>query len=569
MNHSITSSSRLSSLHRRSTVEPTPRANFVRAVLVLLLRLPVVLHVRLRRPVPPPVLPHDRVHQQLPPPVIAAVRHHRAIQRGVDVVRLRAVERVPVGFRLLHSRAVHVLVDVEHRVSQPARASHHRHGAVPHRDQLREPARLEHGRHEDHVGGGVDEVRQRLVEREDEAGLPRVLLVELVREVVEVVLHVAVRGGPQQDELPALLERALRRVLDQVHALLLREARDDADDGRPGLREVHREPLRELRLRRLFSRFPHLDVDAVADAHELLFVVLDRVVVRDLSRVRRRDGRRERASLQRATEEVLAKLEVVDRDHRRRRRRQERAAREDDRRGRPIVRVHDVGLVHAVLQPVQRALREKLEAHVVVAAAVDAPDVEVAVVGLQKHDGHLLHLAPPHVQNDTLELELLRLLQDHLDGVPLLHDGAAERGDDVAHAANLGDRRHLHGDVHDPQLRVAPSRALRVYVVIERVVAVVFRLAAVPAVVEEKIHHVRVRGRRHRRLERGERRRPARRVVRPLHLDRTERLSVRPSVPAPLHEHLVDVVQRVITVVLLVTGPSAPTPSSGPWRPAS
>ena len=70
---------------------------------------------------------------------------------------------------------------------------------------------------------------------------------------------------PQQDELPALLERALRRVLDQVHALLLREARDDADDGRPGLREVHREPLRELRLRRLFSRFPRPRVEPLRE----------------------------------------------------------------------------------------------------------------------------------------------------------------------------------------------------------------------------------------------------------------------------------------------------------------
>lgn len=44
----------------------------------------------------------------------------------------------------------------------PHPPAHHRHAAVAQRDHLSEAARLKHGRHQHDVGGGVDEVRQRL-----------------------------------------------------------------------------------------------------------------------------------------------------------------------------------------------------------------------------------------------------------------------------------------------------------------------------------------------------------------------------------------------------------------------
>eukprot|EP00955_Chlamydomonas_euryale_P009418 100664-Chlamydomonas_euryale.AAC.1 len=71
---------------------------------------------------------------------------------------------------------------------------------------LCQPTRLKHRRHDDDVGGGVDEVREWLVILEAEAR--------------NVAVH----------KLAAALGRAERGVLDKVDALLWREPRDDADD---------------------------------------------------------------------------------------------------------------------------------------------------------------------------------------------------------------------------------------------------------------------------------------------------------------------------------------------------
>ena len=81
------------------------------------------------------------------------------------------------------------------------------------------------------------------------------------------------------------LERAPARVLDQVDALLLRQARHHAHQ-RSRLAQLHAQPLAQLAARRGFAlgvrvgvvaerhvlireRVPELDVDAVADAHHL------------------------------------------------------------------------------------------------------------------------------------------------------------------------------------------------------------------------------------------------------------------------------------------------------------
>ena len=69
---------------------------------------------------------------------------------------------------------------------------------------------------------------QRLVEREDEGG---VVGLQPRRERVESPLDFRVRRRAQKDELRAAVEGAPCGVLDQVHALLFRQARHHRDDG--------------------------------------------------------------------------------------------------------------------------------------------------------------------------------------------------------------------------------------------------------------------------------------------------------------------------------------------------
>ena len=58
----------------------------LRRVLRTLRRLPVVLHVRIRRVRPPPVLPHHRGDQRVPVGLLALVHLHSAVQGVLDVV---------------------------------------------------------------------------------------------------------------------------------------------------------------------------------------------------------------------------------------------------------------------------------------------------------------------------------------------------------------------------------------------------------------------------------------------------------------------------------------------------
>ena len=61
---------------------------------------------------------------------------------------------------------------------------------APHGKHLREPARLEHGQHEQHVGARVDQVAQRLVVGEQQARAVRVCARQLLRQRVEVRLGI-------------------------------------------------------------------------------------------------------------------------------------------------------------------------------------------------------------------------------------------------------------------------------------------------------------------------------------------------------------------------------------------
>ena len=426
-------------------------------------------------------------------------------------------------------------------------------------------------------------MRERLVVGKHKARLAREPVADVLRHLVELVLNVSVGRAAQEDNLPAVLNRAVHGVLDHVDPFLVRQPRHDAHERHRVVRGWHRhlKPLRELALGDRLAvfprvgvvvllealvrhRVPNLDVDAVADAHEFLFVNPDRALVGNLAGVRRRHGGRERRALHRPADEVLPKVEVVDGEHGGAPRRQPRSPREDSRRRRPVVAVHHVHLGVRHLQPLQRALAEEVEPDVVVAPAVDAPDVEVAVLRLQESHRDVLDVAFPDVDLDAVARELIRevqavdllvvhavvLGQDHLDVVTLLDDGAGERGDDVAHASNLRDGRHLHRDVDHAHDGVAAARgAGDVDVVIEAVLAVVVPLAVGLRVLEVKVHDVsvlrdknlsRVRGfgvwspRQHARIRRK-------------HLRGSEPVRVRPPVPRALDEHVVGA-QRALGV---------------------
>ena len=99
---------------------------------------------------------------------------------------------------------------------------------LSYRDQLRQTARLEHRRHDDQVRSGIDQMRQRLVERKDKRGAVRL---QPRSERVESALHLRVRRRTQEDKLGATVEGPPGRVLDQVHALLFGQPRDHSDDG--------------------------------------------------------------------------------------------------------------------------------------------------------------------------------------------------------------------------------------------------------------------------------------------------------------------------------------------------
>ena len=53
----------------------------------------------------------------------------------------------------------------------------------------------------------------------------------MTRHLVELFLDLRIGGTPQQHELAAAVEGAVRGVLDEVDALLVREAADDTNDG--------------------------------------------------------------------------------------------------------------------------------------------------------------------------------------------------------------------------------------------------------------------------------------------------------------------------------------------------
>eukprot|EP00982_Pelagococcus_subviridis_P011371 31082-Pelagococcus_subviridis.AAC.1 len=284
-----------------------------------------------------------------------------------------------------------------------------------HGDHLRQTARLEHGRDEDEIRGGVHQVRQRLVEREAKR---RVGPAHAPGERVEVALDPRVRRGAEEDELRASLQRVPDRVLDQVEALLRRQTRDDADERlvrAPGEPEPALDLLARASLPRLVRvrvvvhrkeligvRVPNLRVDAVPHAVELAVRrrAAHRGVTAHLPRVRRRNRRRDLARGARHTNLSLAVVHVVDReDHVRFPQAvlvvvaPERAR---DLRGGPVVAVQNVRLATRLEKELERGVAEKVKSLPIVVPAVHRVLREHPVRGLDEKHLDVLDDAPRH-----------------------------------------------------------------------------------------------------------------------------------------------------------------------------
>mmetsp|Transcript_8216 Transcript_8216/g.34306 ORF Transcript_8216/g.34306 Transcript_8216/m.34306 type:complete len:793 (-) Transcript_8216:211-2589(-) len=193
--------------------------------------------------------------------------------------------------------------------------------------------------------------------------------------------------------------------------------------------------------------------------------------------------------------------------------------------------MNDVGVSLALEQELERRLAEEAEAlgvrerNLEVVGAVNHADLEHAILGVDEVRVHALHEAVVHavVRHAPAEasdlgeildgavIQSVVLREDHLNLVTLFLRGARERRHDVAQTANLGDGRHLDGDVRDVQRRLLHGGVLHREVVVAPEVVVV-RGALADPVGEDEIHHPRVFGNLHGELdERGRLRRPSHR----------------------------------------------------------
>mmetsp|Transcript_5255 Transcript_5255/g.15874 ORF Transcript_5255/g.15874 Transcript_5255/m.15874 type:complete len:221 (-) Transcript_5255:3033-3695(-) len=169
--------SNLVNLQRTRMPSPTTCAS---SSILRLLRAVVELHIVQCRTVPAPVLLHYALLQPAEPSVVVVPRVDRAVERVVERALVGALKREPVGALRAVDVGVRgapyvprgaplVKVHVKHGVLEPAGVAHDGHRAVAHRNHLCQPTRLKHRRHDDDVGGGVDEVREWLVILEAEA----------------------------------------------------------------------------------------------------------------------------------------------------------------------------------------------------------------------------------------------------------------------------------------------------------------------------------------------------------------------------------------------------------------
>ena len=374
-----------------------------------------------------------------------------------------------------------VRVEVADGVDQAARRSDHGDGAIAHPDQLAEAAGLEPGRHQDHVGAGVDQLGQVVVEADRGRHLVRVL----GRLVAEEVLVAAVPGA-EDNELEALLDDRRQGLLDKVEALLVVESRDHRDDRCLALGEAEHRPevgLVEALGRRLGGRVmvkhgrvrlrvEELDVDAVDDPVQLVRLAAEEGVhplaelrFLDLLRVALADGVDDVGEVNAAAEDVDDVVEVWHADLQQapgfKAGEVQRAGAEDTLKGEivngedgrdprhlGVLAVEHVEQVrHQRCMPVvdmdhvrdeaersqhrEQGAVEVDEARVVVAEAVDAvPVVELGAI--DEVDRHLTHPALEDRAGDRLRPERhLQVLDHRLEVVHFRVDLPVERHHDA------------------------------------------------------------------------------------------------------------------------------------------
>src|SRR5436190_11521007 len=197
------------------------------------------------------------------------------VQRTADGIR----ERGRLVLREGEAVALRIRVHVADRGGESTDRAHDRDRSVAERDELSETAGLEPRGHEEEIRTGIDPLRQSRVEteRQREASL-------VLRGEVTPLLLVGRVTGAEDDELPAFLEKPRLDCGEEVHALLLDEPADDAEDRsrrvdrqaglllERGL--VDRLPVLVVRVEaggdvRIVRWIEELRVDAVGDAPEI------------------------------------------------------------------------------------------------------------------------------------------------------------------------------------------------------------------------------------------------------------------------------------------------------------
>ena len=111
-----------------------------------------------------------------------------------------------------------------HGVSQTARLTHDRHGAVPHGDELGQTAGLKAGGNENRVGGGVEFVGS-LVGVHDVGADAALVIIFIITERVFVFLI----ARTDDDHLRVIVHNAVHDLIDEVKTLLVGETGDNAD----------------------------------------------------------------------------------------------------------------------------------------------------------------------------------------------------------------------------------------------------------------------------------------------------------------------------------------------------
>ena len=199
----------------------------------------VEVHVLIGRADPAKIGCHGVLHQLIPCCVVVPVQACPAEHRVAHLVAVEVRER--------EARALAgELVVGGHGVAETARLAYHGQGAVAHGDHLREAARLEERRHEEHVGAGIHAMREGVVECDARSAGARILIGEVAHRLLVI-------AGAEHGHLHAAGKDAVERVRDEVHALLAGEARDH-DHERPVVAHLEAELFLESGLAGLLAR---------------------------------------------------------------------------------------------------------------------------------------------------------------------------------------------------------------------------------------------------------------------------------------------------------------------------